>query len=101
MQTHDVALINGAQGQHLPHTGGRGVDLEAQISGAFIEKVREVDVVTHNRLVQMVTGKSLAHNYIRGQYVQTGTSEMQKGSLSFAVRQGDASQSRWLEAQWR
>ena len=61
--------------------------------GVFIEKVREVDVVTHNRLVQMVTGKFLARNYISGQYVRTGTSKMQEGSLSFGVRQGGASTS--------
>lgn len=40
----------------MPHTRDRGVGPEAQISGVFIEKVREVDVVTHNWLVQTVTG---------------------------------------------
>ena len=69
MQTHEVALINGAPGQHLPHAGGRGVDLKAQILKVFIEKVREVDMGTHDRLVQMVTGRFLVGNYISRQYV--------------------------------
>lgn len=38
-----------------------------------------------------MAGKFLVHNYISGQCVWTGTSEMQEGSLSLGGIQGDAS----------
>lgn len=70
MQTHKVALINGAPGRHLPHAGvQRSRPRGSNIEGFYRKELREVDVGTHDRLVQTVTGRFLVGNYISRQYV--------------------------------